>query len=82
MIKKLIKKDKPFCVLMYYTNYAGMTTRTFELMYLTNGQNVSTRLSPKDYQYLKTLEKVVDCKDGKVWEFNNFKQELTRNELF
>ncbi len=81
VLKNLIKEKKPFAVLQYYNTFIGnnQSFRKYELMYLSPKKMrvLKRALSTKEVKLFKNNvdkgELVVDCEDGKVWEFENFK---------
>lgn len=81
-MKRFIESGTPFAVMQYYECFKGNKTEThkrYELIYL----NPSLRLAFKVLNQVETnfvklnkdkIKLIIENKDGRVFDFNNFKQ--------
>jgi len=88
MIKSLYREKTPFAVMQYFVKFKASkseTRKAYELIYidLDNPNEDNLRLSYKVLsrpevsflmQNLETIPAVIDNEDGKIYEFNNFKE--------
>ena len=86
MIKDLIKRNTPFAVIRYKKGMANFqqVNYFYDLVYLDGVMikiiNID-RTQKQHFDLKKHLFKLVVESDGsKVWEFNNFKDELSENQ--
>jgi hypothetical protein len=81
MITTLLKEKTPFAVIQYYESFKASkkeTKKKYELIYLSKTNELTFLiLKPKEVSYIKSLPKeiklIIKNKDGKVYEYNNFK---------
>lgn len=78
---KLLKSKEPFAVVQYFEWLRFSkenTNKKYELHYLEDGILLYKNLSKKEHEvFIENIDKftlVINNSDGKVYEFNNFKQ--------
>lgn len=83
LIQKLINEKTPFCIMAYDVHLltdVDNCVREYELMYVSNKVVVKVKVPLKSFNsHLKngTLVEVMSCDSGRVWEFNEFKKNLS-----
>jgi hypothetical protein len=86
-IKQLLEKNKPFAVMQYFQSFKGVSGQTFkkyELIYATQKKEIDFKLLNFDeISFLKEnidkIKLIINNKEGRIWEFNNFKQYTKTN---
>jgi hypothetical protein len=80
-IKELLKNDTPFAVMQYFERFKGSkseTVKRYELIYLNKRKELSFKILSNEEVTIVKNEKdikiVIDDNDGKIFEFNNFKE--------
>lgn len=90
-LKKLIDNNTPFSVVQYFEwmkTSKKETQKVYELMFLgSDGKNIiSITLKPSAVDFFKEnlskFELKQNTKDGRVYEFNNFKQSLPEDYTY
>jgi len=80
-IKELLKNETPFSVMQYFESFKGSkkeTYKKYELIYLNKRKEVAYKLLSNEeiniVKNTKNIKVVIDNADGKIYEFNNFKE--------
>jgi len=80
-IKELLKNETPFAVMQYFERFKGSkseTVKKYELIYLNKRKEVAYKLLSNEeiniVKNTKNIKVVIDNADGKIYEFNNFKE--------
>ena len=80
-IKELLKNETPFAVMQYFERFIGSNTETvkkYELIYINKRKEVAYKLLSNEeiniVKNSKNIKVVIDNVDGKIYEFNNFKE--------
>lgn len=89
-IKNLLESKTPFAVMQYFVSLKARkdeTSKVYELMYLDLEEQIVRykKLNEDSITFLKNnldlIKIVIDNKDGKIYEFNNFKQYKELNNI-
>lgn len=88
-IPTLLKEKTPFAVIQYFESLKSLksqTNKVYELVYVTDKKKLGYKqLSEREIHFVKrhpALKVVVDTKDGRVYEFNDFKTYKEANVEF
>ena len=89
-LKNLIDNNTPFSVVQYFEwmkSAKKETQKVYELMVLGSDSNIisiTLKQSAVDYfkENLSKFELKQNTKDGRVYEFNNFKESLPENYTY
>lgn len=80
-IKELLKNETPFAVMQYFERFKGSkseTVKKYELIYINKRKEVAYKLLSNEeiniVKNTKNIKVVIDNADGKIYEFNNFKE--------
>ena len=80
-IKELLKNETPFAVMQYFERFKGSkseTVKKYELIYINKRKEVAYKLISNEeiniVKNTKDIKVVIDNIDGKIYEFNNFKE--------
>ena len=80
-IKELLKNETPFAVMQYFERFKGSKTETvkkYELIYINKRKEVAYKLlSTEEIKTVKSekdIKLIIDNNDGKIYEYNNFKE--------
>jgi hypothetical protein len=80
-VKDLLKNNTPFSVMQYFESFKGSkkeTRKEYELIYVNTNKKLSFKILSKEEisfvkQNLDKIKLIIDNKDGRIYEFNNFK---------
>lgn len=88
-ISKLLKERTPFAVMQYFESLKSLksqTNKAYELIYVNDKKKLAYKLLTEREIYFvksnpKVMKIVLDNKDGRVYEYNNFKQYKEENVI-
>jgi hypothetical protein len=80
-LKTLVHENTPFAVMQYFESLKTTKqelNKQYELIYINNDNEITYKILKIDeINYLKnnleTIKLIIKNKDGKIFEFNNFK---------
>ena len=80
-IQTLLQENTPFAIMQYFESFKGIPTETYkkyELIYVNIRNEIAFKvLNDLDVIFLKEnlniIKKIITTKEGKIHEFNNFK---------
>jgi hypothetical protein len=87
-IESLLEKNTPFAVMQYFEKFKGSSKETYknyELIYINSSKEIAFKiLNRNEVSFVKeNLDKIkliIDNKDGRIYEFNKFKEYKEANE--
>lgn len=79
MIQKLLENNTPFAIVQYFEtvrDVTGISNKVYELIYLNPEDKLKHKIIDNKLalEIIPELKKVLDTKDGCVWEYLNFKE--------
>jgi len=80
-LKSLVRENTPFAVMQYFESLKTTKqelNKQYELIYINSENEIAYKiLKTEEINYLKnnlkTIKLIIKNKDGKIFEFNNFK---------
>jgi hypothetical protein len=80
-LKSLVQENTPFAVMQYFESLKTTKqelNKQYELIYINSENEIAYKiLKTEEINYLKnnlkTIKLIIKNKDGKIFEFNNFK---------
>ena len=81
-IQKFLENNTPFSVMQYFESFIGNkkeTHKRYELIYVNLRKELSFKiLNQNEVLFVKEntnkIKIIIDNKDGRIYEFNNFKE--------
>jgi hypothetical protein len=81
-VKKLLESNTPFAVIQYFESFKGSkkeTHKKYEVLYINQRKEVAFKiLNQEEISFVKVnkekIKLILDTKDGRVYEFNKFKE--------
>ena len=81
-LKSLVQENTPFAVMQYFESLKTTKqelNKQYELIYINSENEIAYKiLKTEEINYLKnnlkTIKLIIKNKDGKIFEFNNFKK--------
>jgi hypothetical protein len=88
-LQTLVEKNTPFAVMQYFQSLKSSkqeVNKKYELIYINSNKEVAySILESEEINYLKTnlgiIKLIIKNKDGKIFEFNNFKKHKENLEI-
>ena len=87
-VKKLLENNTPFSVMQYFESFKGSkkeTVKKYELIYINKRKEVAYKLlSTEEIKTVKSekdIKLIIDNKDGRIYEFNKFKEYKEANVI-
>lgn len=88
-IKKLLENNTPFSVMQYFESFKSSkkeTCKKYELIYVNQRKKLAFKILNQDeISFLKEntdkIKLIIDNKDGRVYEFNKFKEYKEANVI-
>ena len=81
-IHKFLENNTPFSVMQYFESFKGNkkeTHKKYELLYINSRKELAFKiLTQTEISFVKQntdkIKLIIDNKDGRIYEFNNFKE--------
>lgn len=81
-MKTHLENNTPFAIMQYFESFKGNKNETYkmyEFIYLNSKKNLAFKiLNKKEILFLKEntdkIKIIIDNKDGRIYDFNNFKE--------
>ena len=88
-VKKVFENHTPFSVMQYFESFKGSkkeTYKKYELIYVNQRKELAFKiLSQEEISFVKQntdkIKLIIDNKDGRIYEFNKFKEYKESNVL-
>ena len=88
-LKKLFENNTPFSIMQYFEKIKGSkneTHKNYELIYINQKKELAFKiLNEQEKSFLKSntdkIKLIINDKDGRIYEFNNFKEYKEANEV-
>ena len=82
LIKNFLENNTPFSVMQYFENFKGSKNETYkkyELIYINQRKELSFKILNQQEilfvkENIKKLNLIINNKDGRIYEFNKFKE--------
>jgi vacuolar-type H+-ATPase subunit H len=88
-LKQMLRENTPFAVMQYFESFKSLkkeTHKKYELIYINHRKEISYKLLDQNEIYfvkqnLDKIKLIIDYADGKIYEFNNFKEYKEANNI-
>ena len=89
LIKKMFENNTPFALMQYFESFKGSKNETYkkyELIYINARKELAFKvLNQKEILFAKQntnkMKIIIDNKEGRIYEFNKFKEYKEVNEV-
>lgn len=88
-LKQMLRENTPFAVMQYFESFKSLkkeTHKKYELIYINHRKEISYKLLDQNEIYfvkqnLDKIKLIIDYADGRIYEFNNFKEYKEANNI-
>lgn len=88
-LKQMLRENTPFAIMQYFESFKSLkkeTHKKYELIYINHRKEISYKLLDQNEIYfvkqnLDKIKLIIDYADGKIYEFNNFKEYKEANNI-
>jgi hypothetical protein len=88
-IEQMLESNTPFSVMQYFESFKGSkkeTYKKYELIYINKRKELAFKiLNQEDILFVKQnsdrIKLIIDNQDGRIYEFNKFKEYKEKNFL-
>jgi len=88
-IEQMLESNTPFAVMQYFESFKGLkkeTYKKYELIYINKRKEIAFKiLDQETIAFVKKnpdkIKLIIDNKDGRIYEFNKFKEHKEKNFL-
>jgi hypothetical protein len=87
-VEKMLENNTPFSVMQYFEKFKGSkgeSYKKYELIYINSSKEIAFKILNRDEisfvkENLDKIKLIIDNKDGRIYEFNKFKEYKEVNE--
>jgi hypothetical protein len=87
-VRKMLENNTPFSVMQYFEKFKGSkeeSYKKYELIYINENKEIAFKILNRDEisfvkENLEKIKLIIDNKDGRIYEFNKFKEHKEANE--